>query len=722
MASAQTTPRPPAAFPWLMLSWLAPVTWGLGPILLLAFASPETFVPRENEAYEWTQHRVAGLGFTTAFALVLLFGPWRRNWATICGGLLGLGMFAAILLFDGWAGLTPWFVVAALMVAAGYGLARRDAPPQLLELALVTLAAMMGFWAVSRMAWWHPPLLESWPNRILFMGVTAGLVAVLRAMQAGPGVPADRWSARAIDGAVLLVLAGAVLRTNILDGEEAFSTHWGFFVASADMVREGGAFLTNVPSQYGFLNTLLVAVLPTEDRFTALFWLNSVLVWISGAVLYYTLKTWLARWWWQMGAGLITICSLAFLCGIAPKQTGPLPCPSVGAMRFICVYLLLGYLVWWHRRGRADRGSIRVALWIGSSLWLCGVLWSAESAVYVTATWFPAAVILAMQPTVEELSGARRLVSLATGIGRALIIPALLLTLAVAGLAGYYRWALGRPIHWAQYWEYASAFSTGFGALPIDPRGGVWALLLLHVTLLANLVEIEVDRRRASLALLWAAWGAFWTVSTYFVSRSHDNNITNLSPLLLLVLGAMVHAWGTGNRHGAAGLWVWVTVPSFAGAMLWLVLGNPAVLKRQWETYAIQPHTARLLPAVPPELTELVNRCQQIHPGRYTVLGEGYLTSPKAEIATEHADWLALRSVPLLYPLPPARRAFYLDAYSRGRAAGWLVSPVAFEGRQNDWIFDYIAPRYALQLTLENGGWRAGYYMPREEAPPASGP
>ena len=710
MMSDQTT-DPTGTMPrHSVLSLLAPAALGLLPALLLAFSSVE-----KNEAYDWVQHRLAGAVFAMTFALVLLLGPWRKNWTTTLAGTLTLGVLAAVGWRVGLADFHPLFIVAGIMVAAGYGWARRAAAHEIL---LVGLGAVVSFWAVSRLSWWQPlPItLQSWPNQALFLGVTAGLVWMLRALTAEHDATAPRWFDRAIDAVVLTILAAAILRTNTIDGNWLFPHHWSVYVAAADMVREGGTLLGNVASQYGFLNTLLLAAMPTDDRFTALYWLNSVLVWISGAIIYFTLKTWLVRWWWQLGAGLITVCCVAFLCGDAPALTGPLPAPSIAAVRFIWVYLLLGYLVWWHRRGAMDHGSIHTALWIGSSLWLLGVLWSVESAIYVTATWFPAAAVVAMRPAMEQLSRTARGLALLAGIGRALVIPSLLLMITLAGLTGYYRLILGHLPVWPQYWEYATAFSAGFGALPIEPGSGVWALLLLHVALLATLVGMEIDRRRASLALIWAAWGAFWAVSTYYISRSHGNNITNLSPVLLLVVGVMVHAWGTGDRRGPAGLWIWLTVPTFVGATLWLVLTNSATLRRQWETYAVEPHTARLLPPVPPALTELIKLCQQVQPGRYSVLGQN--TGMFAKAATDdHADWLPLRSLPLLIPLSPERRSFYLDAYSRGRAGGWLLTPLDIDSPDLNWIFDYIKARFSPQVTLEHDGWRACYYLPQSDAP-----
>ena len=67
---------------------------------------------------------------------------------------------------------------------------------------------------------------------------------------------------------------------------------------------------------------------------------------------------------------------------------------------------------------------------------------------------------------------------------------------------------------------------------------------------------------------------------------------------------------------------IWLTVPAFVGAMLWLVLGNTDALQRQLQEYAVEPHTARLRPPGPEGLAELVVRCQEVRPGPYSIFDQ----------------------------------------------------------------------------------------------------
>lgn len=695
------------------LSFLAPAVLVLPPVIALALASGE-----KNEAYEWLQHRVIAAEFATAFVSLLLWGCWRQGWPAAAAALLAVGS-VVVAVSHGLPGMHGLLILAGGLVALGYGFASRRDPAPLLELVAVGLGSVLCFWAVSRLLWWQPfdVVFASWPNRMLFLAVTLLLVGLLCRFeeQAGPLRPG--WSVRLIDGAVLLALAAAVLRTNVLQGNPNFPHHWGVYVVPADLVRDGHALLGEVPSQYGFLSTLLLAVLPTDDRFSAVYWVHCTLVWLSGAIVYFTLRTWLARWWWRLGAGFVTLSSVAFLCGDAPALSGPLPYPSIGAMRFIWVHGLLGYLLWWHRRSRSATGPVGPVLWIGSGLWLLGILWSVESAAYVTAVWLPAAALLAM-PSLDGAPGrVARIRALLTGIGRSLALTGFLFALALAFIAVCYRFILGHAPIWSSYWEYAAAFSNGFGVLPIEPQGGVWVLVMLHTALLAAIVSLDLHRQRSAVALIWAAWGALWAVSTYFVSRSHINNIINLSPVLLMIVGVLGHAVRAAAPQSLVRPWLWLCVPPYVGAMLWLVLTNPAALQQQLGGYAVEPQAAHLLPGMPEEVTELVALCQQTQPGPYSIIDQASYHMEKSGAFPDHTGWLPLGSNPLYAPLPLERRHYYLDALARGRP-GWLLFPLETDNREIAWIFEFVGTRYTARHTLDHDGWRAWYLVPRSDASP----
>lgn len=715
MSNETSAVAPPATFTsWHRCLWfLAPAVPALLPVFVLA-----ALAVTNDEAYEWTQHRLVGVTFATVFAATFIGGRWRYGWTSTLAVLVTLAVLIAMT-FDGVPGFNSIFVLTGAIVAGGYWWARRADAPSVGEVFFMGFSSTLCFWAASRLSWWQSFIftLTIGPNLFLFLGVTVILVLVLGQLDRPDARTESRhvWLGWAVDILIIAALAGCVMRTTFLEGNVGFPHHWSVYTVPADMVRGGHALLGGTPSQYGFLSILVLAALPTDDRFTALFWLNSTLVWFSGLIVYYALRTWLAHWWWRLCAGQIAICSVAFICGDAASLCGPLPYPSVGAMRFIWVHLILGFLLWRHRRH--PHSSVQqnaLTLWIGSGIWLLGVLWSVESAVYVTATWFPAASLLSMRQGVEGLRPWARVRALFAGIVRTVVITGLLLIGTIASIFAFYQLALARSPEWHAYLEYAVAFSDGFGALPIESQGSVWVLLMLHTALLAAIVGLDIDRKRSATVLVWAAWGALWSVSTYYVVRSHLNNITNLSPILLLIVGLFVHARDTSSGYRNLALpWIWLVVPPFVGAMLWLVLTNPAALQRQLAGFYIQPRAARLLTPSAAPLGKLIKQCQQVFPGPYSVVGSTCSDVVGDEMLVKHTDWLPLRSMPQLNPLPQQRRDHYLDVYNRSPTPGWLIAPSKRSNQELYWLFNYIDTRFTIRATLELDGWQAWYCYPR---------
>src|SRR5262249_39452246 len=169
---------------------------------------------------------------------------------------------------------------------------------------------------------------------------------------------------------------------------------------------------------------------------------------------------------------------------------------------------------------------------------------SSESATYCTAAWLPAFGVLLWRRARVHLGPAGRRV---LWVLRWLCLPPILLSTAAAVVGIYYHTALGHGPDWGAFLEYALAFRSGFYALPIDPDGLVW-LLLAALAAFATLCvyALRRDVGPGVLGLAVGVWGAFWASASYFVSRSHENNATNLS--CTLGLGAALALWAVGRR------------------------------------------------------------------------------------------------------------------------------------------------------------------------------
>lgn len=686
---------------------LAPIA-GLLPVLVLGL-----WLGAKGEGHDWAQQIAAGLVFGGVFAIAWLSG-WRPCGLTLAVSVGTLMMLCVVIASQGLPGFDASFAVVGMMMGTGYWFGRRGESTAIVEAVCVSIAGALGVWAMARLSWWEPlgMRLVGWERRWWLFGLTGIVVACLVAEQRSERTGRGGRRYLLLDAVMLCLLAVAVMRTTGMADNIVAAHHWSVLTGPAEMVREGRALLGQVPSQYGFLSILVLAAIPAENCYAALYGLQVIALWLSGAILYVVWRQWLAVWWWQIVAGLIVVCGVAFISGDTSILGGPMGYPSVGAVRFIWIYFLLGWLFWWQFKA-SPQTSLRHALWTGNAIWLGGVLWSVESAIYVTAAWLPAASVLAMrnEPGPE---GCERWRALLQGISVVLSQVTLLLAVAIAAIWIAYRLIYQRSPDWPAFWEYAVSFTTSSGtlALPIDSQGPGWAMLLVHIALLAAVVAAE---SRRLLALIWAAWGALWAVGTYYTARSHPNAVANLAPVVLLIIGLLAHAAKDTAARAPMRPWSWLAMAVWLGAMLWLVATNPAMLRRQVADYQIKPRVDRLLPAQQ-EATQLLVECLAAQSAPYSVIGINNFATTRIELTTAHANWLPLRSLGSLRPLRTERWSHYLDIYHDRAMAGWLLAPVYVDRYDLRWLFDYIHARYRATDYRRNAGWQAWFFEPKAVA------
>ena len=53
--------------------------------------------------------------------------------------------------------------------------------------------------------------------------------------------------------------------------------HWQTYVGPVELMLQGGYLLWDTPSQYGFLNTIFIYLMPFDDPWMKLYYLNSLL-------------------------------------------------------------------------------------------------------------------------------------------------------------------------------------------------------------------------------------------------------------------------------------------------------------------------------------------------------------------------------------------------------------------------------------------------------------
>jgi hypothetical protein len=357
---------------------------------------------------------------------------------------------------------------------------------------------------------------------------------------------------------------------------------------------------------------------------------------------------------------LLVLACCFFWTAYPPMLGSPTATPSVNGMRFLPVLAMVALLL------RADRQGREFPYWIGHLAWGLTSLWSVESAFYATCVWWPYYLLLR-----QAASGGSPASTLLRSAGH-------LTGVLLVGVAGF---LLG-------YWLVYRTFPTAMGlfayivdppgALPVNVRGTLW--FFVAVMALGTWVNMANFRHhgntaalRHGMALSLLAYATF----SYFIGRSHDNNVLNLLPFLLLVL---LHAWARTNGFGRG----------LSAALLACLLGWFSVFG--WEPWRagaqavaqpwFDPHWIRAaLPGpgpgsdlFPDSAQKVIARTQRLAARPVTVMG------PTVNPSSTSADavWSAIHGPANVYMFAPAiRREFLRQTAGSLRRSGWLVVQIS---------------------------------------------
>jgi hypothetical protein len=289
--------------------------------------------------------------------------------------------------------------------------------------------------------------------------------------------------------------------------------HWGFYIGPIEQMRQGGQILWNTPSQYGLLSILLPTVLP-GTAWESFWFFQSVVFAIVAAVMYIGIRKIGREWPSSLLAFAVVFTTLFFRPRNDTLLLSAQMTPSGGPVRFIPMFLLLAALAHWilDRDGPPDDSKFVIR---GSVLWMFGAVWSAEAAVYCSAIWFSALAVYLIQSAFKLDDDGVTVGTTPSRVTRLIAIPVGMAVATGVGVVLVYRLAAGRMPDLYGYFEYLLLYSKGgFGALPIDPTGSVWFLLLIFFSIsMAGALYLASDPSNKRLVMIAALWGGAWSLA-----------------------------------------------------------------------------------------------------------------------------------------------------------------------------------------------------------------
>jgi hypothetical protein len=226
-----------------------------------------------------------------------------------------------------------------------------------------------------------------------------------------------------------------------------------------------------------------------------------------------------------------------------------------------------------------------------------------------------------------------------------------------------------------------------------------------------------------------------WSVTSYFVSRSHPNNAAVLAPVFCVVIGLTLYLLAT---HRQTGWWATLVKLSFVpvltilltatfgnASFLGLYLSSPKLIyERNIETH---------LPLIDPSLQELLNsagvktddpivysavRVKAIEPladglsHDHGVLMPAWPIDNGQQLISTYKAWLPTTPFVLFAPLPEERRQTYMKRFTaRTRLSGWLIqNRKEAPYTSSQWFYNQITRTHTPAKVFENNDWQVIWF------------
>lgn len=704
--------------------------------LVLGYLVSPVFTPLFSRAGVWLPYLLLGTLFPGVLAVIVV--AHRRGYrAPKPWSLIGIVVsFVGVVIFAGPIHALVAMGVAQLQTAVcavilrkGKG-ARRDDLLTLLGFSFFAWVVCLELLTWDGIAAVIPP---SWP---LFVIGTAVSIATCWWMfgDVGSVGGAGSFVARLLNVVAIAVIAAAAFRTDGLFmtdglGEDGTFHHWGAFVGAADAVRQGGWLLWDVPSLYGFLSPLVLAVFPASSTWQSLYLLNGLLTTLLGIWMYLRVRAVHPSVFGSLFAlGAVVI--VVFLSIYPPLLSPQHYFPQSGAYRFVWCYVLIGVLAWECQDAVGSRGQ-RQALILGTVCWVLSALWSAESAVYGTVIWLPAFAIIVFRDHLMSEEHRNWKVAVTW-----VLFPPLLLTAVSAVIVLFYRRNLGQGPDFQAYFEAVLAFSnttvsdiTGL----YDPTSfaRTIAVGVLVVFILAA-ASVALAGKGNSLRFLPLACGSafgVWALLSYPVGEVFQFAIYRIMPFMILVMAVLLSVALPGLASRGAPPWIGAfraTFVTILATLLTTTIANASALETYLHAIRTEPFigtdVTAGLPTVDPSLESLLVEAGVRGDDHIFYAGSDFGNlMPKWAPAESHVpvtdsqQWLTGQPVTMVFLSDLRKQVYLARAAERQSVGGWLV-----ERRQSDsvifgigdWFFQQIARTHFPAKIAENEVWRVTRYEP----------
>ncbi len=227
---------------------------------------------------------------------------------------------------------------------------------------------------------------------------------------------------------------------------------------------------------------------------------------------------------WTYGVIVLAAAAACMLWTSYPPQLGgPWSFPSTGGLRFIPLAALLLFILW--RESRPDES--RPSRFYGHAIWCLGAVWAPEAAFYLSFVWWPYLLWRASNLSAQPVRAAALAGFEIVAVAAALLIVFISLFYLHYGVV-------------PSFDVYVAYVVNPTGPQPPNPLGSIWFFAYIMIAGISAAALLVRNKDAGSeFASLFVCILSLFAVFSYYVGRSHDNNILNLMPFIVMVLAAI---------------------------------------------------------------------------------------------------------------------------------------------------------------------------------------
>jgi hypothetical protein len=487
--------------------------------------------------------------------------------------------------------------------------------------------------------------------------------------------------------------------------------HRSYFADIAQSVRDGHWLLWDVPSLYGFLSILSLAIVPAPNAWQALYELTAFFLVVQATIVFAILR-------WGRAGWSNAIFAIAFPLAITGDSltryiwNGRLY--PQGGLRFFWTIdlLLVAFLSYVWREHRSRVTALRYA---GHALWFFAVLWSFENAVWDSIVWFAFLAVDAFVSAPEPTPRA--------GLMRFLRHSWPIVALPVLGFAiieSVYLVALGHSPDWRGYLEFTALFTSGSirPIFHVQWLGAGWSIVIVLGALGTLGIGIVRLRRFEALPLVSAAWLAVWVTASYYAVEPLDLYVALLMAVMAPAIAIGIFLSRDILKEDESAWFARLSFAPLAIVAIAFAVGEPSRLAQMKLPFTPgwQFNVTNSFPTISGELAGLMTAAKIAPTDRvlfptgpfWTELDQG-LILPFTHLAdgstVEYHSWLPTSPAgpeELINGLSPARRNLYVARYlMQARSAGWFI---AYRERA---ACESLAPGLSTVRTLSSTNFSA---------------